>query len=65
MGKSKVQGVDDYQFRNNRSVDVIRRGVNEVVTGEGVGGGRPGTRKNLPDDVKVLEEEGPASLSLR
>ena len=32
---------------------------------EGVGWGHLGTQEDFPNDVKVLEKQGPASLALR
>ena len=57
--------MDNYRVGNDRSIDIVKGSVNEVATGEGVGGGHPGTREDFPDDIKVLEEEGPAGLSSR
>ena len=57
--------MDNHQVGNDRCVDIIRGSVNEVTMGEGVSRGHLGTRENLPDDIKVLEEEGPAGLPLR
>ena len=57
--------MDNHWVGNDRGVDIIRGSVNEVTTGEGVSRGHLGTRKNPPDDIKVLEEEGPTGLSLR
>ena len=63
--KSKVKGIDNNQFRNDRSVDIIGGSVNEVATREGVGRGHFGAWEDFPDDIKVLKDEGPASLTLR
>ena len=65
MGEGKVEGMDNHWFGDDRSVDIVRGGVNEVAAREGISGGHPGPREDFPDDVKVLEEEGPASLSSR
>ena len=65
MGESEVQGVDNYWFANDRSVDVIRGSVNEVAMREGVGGGHLSTREDFPNYIKVLKEEGPVSLASR
>ena len=65
MSKSKVKGIDDNWFGNNRSINIIGGSVNEVAMREGVGRGHFGTREDFPDDIKVLEEEGPASLLSR
>ena len=63
--KSEVEGIDDNQFRNDRSIDIIEESVNEVAMREGIGRGHFGAWEDFPDNIKVLEEEGPASLMLR
>ena len=63
--KSEVECLDDYWVRDDRGIDIIRGSVNGVSMGEGIGGGHLGTRENLPDNIKVLEKEGPAGLSSR
>ena len=65
LSESEVQGVDDNRFGNNGSIDIIQGSVNEILTREGISGGHLGTREDFPDDIKVLEEEGPASLASR
>ena len=63
--KSEIQCLDNYWVGNNRSINIVEGSVNEIAMGEGVGGGHPGTREDFSDDIKVLEEEGPAGLSSR
>ena len=63
--EGKVECLDDYWVGNDGGVDIIGGGVDGVSTGEGISGGHFGTRKNLPEDIKVLKEEGPAGLSSR
>ena len=63
--EGKVKCLDDYRVGNDGSVDIIGGGVNEISTGESVGGGHLGTRENSPYDIEILEEEGPTGLSSR
>ena len=63
--KSEVECLDDHRVGNDRGIDIIRGSVNGVSTREGIGGGHLGTRENLPDDIKVLEKEGPTGLLSR
>ena len=65
MGEGEVEGVNDDWVGDDRSIDVVGGGVNEVTGREGVGGSHLGTQEDFPDDIKVLEEQGPASLVLR
>ena len=55
--KGKVECLDDYRVGNDGGVVIIGGGVNGISTGEGIGGGHLGTRKDFPDDIKVLEEK--------
>ena len=52
--ESKVEGIDDSRFRNNRGIIVIEGSVNLIVTREGVGRSEFSTWEDFPDDVKVL-----------
>ena len=63
--ESEVECLDDHQLGDDGGVDIIGGGVNGVSMGEGVGRGHLGTGKNLPDDIEVLKEKGPAGLSSR
>ena len=63
--KSEVECLDDYWVGNDRGVDIIRGSVNGVLTREGISRGHLRTRENLPDNIKVLEKEGPTGLSPR
>ena len=65
LSKSEVQGIDDNRFRNNGGINIIQGSVNEIAMREGISGGHFGTREDFPDNIKVLEEEGPASLVSR
>ena len=65
VSKSEVECLDDYWVGNDRGVDIIKGSVNGISMRESVGGGHLGTRENLPDDIKVLEKEGPTGLSPR
>ena len=53
-GKSKIEGVDDSGFGNNRGVTVVEGGVYLSVAGEGVGRSELSTREDFPDNVEVL-----------
>ena len=53
-GKGKIEGINDGRFRDDGGVVIVEGSVNLVVAGEGVGGGKFGTRENFPDDVEVL-----------
>ena len=53
-GKSKVKGVDDSRFRDDRGVIIIEGGVYLSIAGEGVGRSKLSTREDFPDDIEVL-----------
>ena len=57
--------MNNHWVGNDRGINIIEGSVNEVTTGEGVSGGHLGTRENLPDDIKILEKEGPTGLLSR
>ena len=63
--KSKIQGIYNHWLRNNGGINIIRGSVYGIMTRQGIGGSHLGTRKDFPNYIKVLEEEGPASLLSR
>ena len=65
MSESKVKGVDDDRFRNDRGVNIIQGSINGVMAREGVSWDHFGIREDFPDDIKVLEKQGPVSLASR
>ena len=64
-GESEIKSIDDRRIRDDGGISVVGGGVNLVVAGKSVGGSKFGARENLPDNIKVLEEERPAGLSMR
>ena len=64
-GKGKIEGVDYGRFGDDGGIIIVKGSVDLVVAGEGVGGGKFGTRKNFPDDVEVLQEKRPLGLPAR
>ena len=63
--KSEIQSIDNNWFGDNGGVNIIQGSINGIVVRQSVSRGHLGTREDLPDDVKALEEEGPASLASR
>ena len=61
-GESKVKGINNSGQRDNSNISIVKGGVNLVAAGEGIGRGKLCTRKDFPDNIKVLEEERPACL---
>ena len=53
-GKSEIESMDDCRFWDNGGIGVVGGGVNLVVTGKSIGGGKFGARENLPDNIEVL-----------
>ena len=53
-GKGKIESTNYGRFRDNGGIIIVKGSVDLVVAGEGVGGGKFGTRENFSDDVEVL-----------
>ena len=64
-GECEVKGVDDHGFRQDGSVCVVSCGVKVIPPGESISGSHVSPRGDLPDEIKVLKKERPASLSMR
>ena len=63
--QGKIEGVNDYGVREDGSVGIITSGVQVILMREGISGSHPRSWGDLPDDVKVLKEEGPVGLVMR
>ena len=64
-GKGEIKSIDDCRFWHNSSVSIVRGGIDLVIAGKGISQSEFGTRENLPDNIEVLQKEGPAGLSTR
>ena len=63
--QGEIKGINDHGVREDGGVDIIASSVQVIVTREGISRSYPHSWGDLPDDVKVLKEEGPASLATR
>ena len=61
----EVKRVDDQGVRENGSISIVCSCVEVVPPRESISRSHVSPRGNFPDEIKVLKEEGPASLSLR
>ena len=64
-GEHEIKRVDDHGFQQDGSVSVVSHGVQVISPGESISGSHVSPRGDLPDEIKVLKKEGPASLSTR
>ena len=64
-GQGEIEGVNDHRVWEDGSVCIILSGVQVILMREGISGSHLCPRGDLPDNVKVLEEEGPVSLATR
>ena len=65
VGQGEIEGIDDHGVQEDGSVCIIHSSVQVVFMREGISRSHLHPRGDLPDNVKVLEEEGPASLATR
>ena len=63
--EGEIKGIDDHGIREDGSIGVICSGVQMILSREGISRSHLHPRGDLPNDVKVLEKEGPASLVMR
>ena len=63
--QGEIKGVDDHGVREDGSVCIILSDVYVVLVREGISRSHLCSWSNIPDDVKVLKEERPASLASR
>ena len=65
MREGEVEGVDDHRVQEDGSVCIVGSGIQVILSRKGVSGSHLCPWSNLPDDVEILEKEGPASLAMR
>ena len=63
--KREVKRVDDHGVRQDGGVGIVSSGVKVISPGESISGSHVGSRGDLPNEIKVLKKERPASLSSR
>ena len=63
--EGEVEGIDDHRIGEDGGVCIVGSGIQVIFVREDICRSHLGSRGNLPDDVKVLEKEGPASLAMR
>ena len=63
--EGEVEGIDDYRIREDGGVHIILCSVQVIFSRESIS--RPHLRPwgDLPNDVKILEKEGPVGLATR
>ena len=65
VGQGEIKGIDDHGVREDGSIHIIPSGIQVILAREGISGSHLCSWGDLPDDVEVLEEEGPVSLEMR
>ena len=63
--QGEVKGIDDHRIWEDGSVHIIGSGIQVILSRKGVSGSHLCPWGNLPDDVEILEKEGPVSLMMR
>ena len=63
--QGEIKGINDHGVREDGSVHIIISGVQVILAREGISRSHQPSRSNLPDDVKVLKEKRPVSLTTR
>ena len=63
--EGEVKGVDNHRIWEDGNVCIISSGIQVVLSRKGISGSHLCPRSNPPDNVKILEKEGPASLATR
>ena len=61
--EGEVKSLDDHQVWDNGDINVVVSGINEVFSRKGVSRRHLCTRCDLPMDIKILQKQGPTSLS--
>ena len=65
MRECEVKGIDDHRIWEDGSVCIVGSGIQVILSRKGISRSHLCSWGNLPDNVKILEKEGPASLATR
>ena len=63
--EGEVEGIDDHGIRDDGSVCIVLHSVQVILSRERISRSHLCSRGDPPNDVKVLEKEGPAGLAMR
>ena len=63
--EGEIEGIDDHRIWEDGGVCIVSSGIQVIFLRKGISGSHLCPRGNFPDDVKVLEKEGPVSLAMR
>ena len=62
--EGEVKSLDDHRVWDNGNINVVVSGIDEVLLRKGISRHHLHARCNLPMDIKVLQKQGPMSLSV-
>ena len=65
MRECEVKGIDDHRIWEDGGVCIVGGGIQVILLRKGISRSHLCSWGNLPDDVKILEKERPASLAMR
>ena len=63
--EGEIKGIDDHRIRDDRGVCIVSSGIQVILSRESVHRSHLHSRGHFPDNVEILEKEGPASLVTR
>ena len=63
--EGEIESIDDHWIRDDGGIDIVSHGIQVILLRESVCRSHLHSRGHFPDNVKILEKEGPVSLSTR
>ena len=63
--EGEVEDIDDHRIWKEGGICIVGGGIQVILSRKGICGSHLCPWGNLPDNVKILEKEGPASLATR
>ena len=63
--EGEIESIDDHRIREDGGIHVVSCGIQVILSRESVRRPHLHSRGHLPDNVEILEKEGPVSLSTR
>ena len=63
--EGEIKGIDDHRIRDDGGICVVSSGIQVILLRESICGPHLHTKGYPPDNVEILEEEGPVCLAMR
>ena len=65
MREGEIEGIDDHGIRDDVCVCIVSSSIQVILLRKSIHGPHLCSRGYFPNNIEILEKEGPASLAMR